>query len=500
DTALRYIPADSLITRLIGDVRDWHARDGDWRRTRERIVAEYGYDRYGGNCHTVPNHALIILGLLYGDDDFQKSLMITNTAGWDTDCNSANVGCLLGIKNGLATIDLGPDWRGPVADRIYLPTADGGRAITDAVRETYEVVNIGRALAGEPPLAPKQGARFHFELPGSVQGFTADQAPDAKGTLTIANVAGWSRRGSRSLALHYHGLAPGRTARATTPTFIPPDAITMPGYALLASPTLYAGQTVSASLAADSANATAVEARLLVHVYGADDALVPLAGPHTTLQPGATHDFTWRIPDTGGAPIAAVVIELHGHGSGSCYLDWLTWEGEADVTLAKPAHGGSMWRRAWVDAADQWDRWWPEPYRIVQNEGRGMISQGTGEWRDYSAETTLTTHMADAGGIGVRYQGLRRYYALLMKADTLQLVKALDGEQILAETPFARVLGQPYRLRLAAVGDRLQAWVDGILMFDIRDSERRFSGGGVALICDDGRVAFDAVRVVAAQP
>ena len=42
-------------------------------------------------------------------------------------------------------------------------------------RETYEVVNIGRALAGEPPLRPKDGAKFHFELPGAVQGFTAQE-------------------------------------------------------------------------------------------------------------------------------------------------------------------------------------------------------------------------------------------------------------------------------------------------------------------------------------
>ncbi len=99
--------------------------------------------------------------------------MVCNTSGWDTDCNSGNLGCLLGIKNGLAGIDTGPDWRGPFADRLYLPTADGGRAITDAVTETFHVVNAGRALAGEAPLKPKDGARFHFELPGSMQGFEA---------------------------------------------------------------------------------------------------------------------------------------------------------------------------------------------------------------------------------------------------------------------------------------------------------------------------------------
>ena len=66
DTAVALIPNDSLIARLIGDVRDWHAAAGgaQWRQTFARIRGRYGYDRYGGNCHVVPNHALIIMALL----------------------------------------------------------------------------------------------------------------------------------------------------------------------------------------------------------------------------------------------------------------------------------------------------------------------------------------------------------------------------------------------------------------------------------------------------
>ena len=191
DTALGLIPADSTIARVIHDVREWHAADpADWRRSRERIAGRYGYDKFGGACHMVPNHALVIHALLHGDDDFSASQMIVNTCGWDTDCNAANVGCLMGIKNGVAGIDrttTGYDWRGPVADRLYLATADGGQAISDAVREAYTVVNIARDLAGDAPLAPKGGARFHFEAPGSVQGFRAE------GSGTLANAAGASR-------------------------------------------------------------------------------------------------------------------------------------------------------------------------------------------------------------------------------------------------------------------------------------------------------------------
>lgn len=82
DTAVSLIPKDSIITRVINDIRAWHAdTPDDWRKTREKIVADYGYDSYGGNCHIIPNHALIIHALLHGDGDFQKSLMIVNTCG-----------------------------------------------------------------------------------------------------------------------------------------------------------------------------------------------------------------------------------------------------------------------------------------------------------------------------------------------------------------------------------------------------------------------------------
>src|SRR5215213_8518553 len=152
DTGVRLIPMDSTIARLINDIREWHAQEPDWRKTRERIAANYGYDKYRGACHMVPNHGLIIHALLYGEGDFRRSQMIVNTSGWDTDCNAANVSCMLGIRGGLAALEGGYDWRGPVADRMYLSTADGSRAITDAVTESIRIVNAGRALQGEKPI------------------------------------------------------------------------------------------------------------------------------------------------------------------------------------------------------------------------------------------------------------------------------------------------------------------------------------------------------------
>jgi len=496
-TALRFIPPDSVINRLIHDVRGWVVQDEDWRKTRERIVATYGYDSYGGNCHIVPNHAVMLLGLLYGENDFQRSLMITNTAGWDTDCNSGNLGCLLGIKNGLAGLETGPDWRGPVADQIFMPTADGGRTITDAVRETYAVVNSGRSLAGATPLAPKNGARFHFDLPGAVQGFRPEDSSETRGTLRLENVAGHSRSGSRSLALHYYGVAAGRTARAATPTFIPPGTPKMDTYNLIASPTLSSGQTLRSRVSADTKNATPIVCGLYLNMYAAGDQVVRVDGPVVSLAAGAEHAFVWRVPPMYGLPICAVGVALAAErrAEGSVYLDTLTWDGEPEVTLTRPAAGGELWRQAWVNGVDQWDERWPEAFRIVQNEGTGLLIHGTREWRDYTMSAAITPYLAAAAGIAARVQGMRRYYALLLVPGGVRLIKALDGETTLAESNLEWAFGETHTLQLTVVGTTISAWVDARLLFSVTDDARQLDGGGVALVVSEGCLATDAVAV-----
>jgi len=172
DVGLAQISASSPIARLIADIRRWRRRHSDWRDARKEIARRYGYDKYPGNCHVVPNHALMIMALLYAGDDFSRAQTVVCTSGWDTDCNAGNVGCLMGAMLGLEGIDAGKKWRGPLLDRMLISSADGGGAINDAVRVSARLVDLGRKLAGLPPLpAPKEGAVFHFSPPGSVQGF-----------------------------------------------------------------------------------------------------------------------------------------------------------------------------------------------------------------------------------------------------------------------------------------------------------------------------------------
>ncbi|KAL5456244.1 hypothetical protein PMIN06_004043 [Paraphaeosphaeria minitans] len=247
DEGLEYVCLESELREPIQDVRAWVKEDGDWERTRQRIEDEYGYDKYGGICHMIPNHLIMIMAVLYAGHDFSQAMHIINTAGWDTDCNSGNVGCLVGIINGLAGFEKekGLDWRGPLADRSLLSTADGGYSINDAVRIAYDLANTAHKLARLPPLpVPKDGAQWHFSLPGSVQGFQCF-SPTCSGQIAQDLDAG-----TPALGITLQPSSPDQQEiEVLTQTFSPQDALGVKrDYELMASPLLSPGQTLLAVL------------------------------------------------------------------------------------------------------------------------------------------------------------------------------------------------------------------------------------------------------------
>ncbi|WP_245880172.1 ADP-ribosylglycohydrolase family protein [Superficieibacter electus] len=278
-TGLAVIPPDCEIARLINDVYRWRNEDNDWHRTRQRIEDHYGYQKYPSNCHVIPNHAIMIMAILYAPDDFQRAQMIINTSGWDTDCNAGNVGCLSGIMLGLQGIDAGPDWRGPLADRMLISSADGGFSINNAVRVTDYLVSLGHKLAGQqPPAAPKEGAQYHFSLPGSVQGFRS-LAQD----IEVSNERYHDRR---YLSLRYTAQVPGQHSMVTTQTFAPPEIVGMQSYELMATPLIYPGQCLQARVLMPEDCAGVVKVQLCYRVYDEHSQLRSCYGDGQLLRPG----------------------------------------------------------------------------------------------------------------------------------------------------------------------------------------------------------------------
>jgi hypothetical protein len=126
-----------------------------------------------------------------------------------------------------------------------------------------------------------------------------------------------------------------------------------------------------------------------------------------------------------------------------------------------------------------------------------MIIHGVRQWRDYRIETVLTIHLAEHAGIGVRVQGLRRFYAvLLVRPNVLRLVRVRDGERnVLAEAPFEWSFERPYRFIIETVGSTIEAAVDGVRLRARDDSEQAIADGGVALIIEGGAASSDEILV-----
>ena len=55
---------------------------------------------------------IVTAALLYGNKDFGKSICIAVQTGFDTDCNGATVGSVVGMINGISKI--GKKWTEPI--------------------------------------------------------------------------------------------------------------------------------------------------------------------------------------------------------------------------------------------------------------------------------------------------------------------------------------------------------------------------------------------------
>jgi DUF1680 family protein len=110
---LACIPKGSQYHECISDVLKWHAADpDDWQKTWKKIEAKYNknpaYRRASCtdriNIDAKINGAYIVMGLLYGNRDLDKTIVISMRCGQDSDCNPSNAGGILFTSIGFSKL------------------------------------------------------------------------------------------------------------------------------------------------------------------------------------------------------------------------------------------------------------------------------------------------------------------------------------------------------------------------------------------------------------
>jgi len=124
DWGLRCIPQESNYAKVINDVINWHKQYPDWIDTWNELEKKWGNtdtcpDGKGKpfNIDAKMNGAYIVMGLLYGEGDFEKTMNISMRCGQDSDCNPSNAAGILGCSLGASGI---PDkWKAPMKDFVH---------------------------------------------------------------------------------------------------------------------------------------------------------------------------------------------------------------------------------------------------------------------------------------------------------------------------------------------------------------------------------------------
>ena len=97
------------------------------------------YDEHTGHgwCHTISNAMIVTAALLYGEGDFGKSICKAVDLAFDTDCNGATVGSVLGMRGGIDCID--DYWKKPINGKIHTSIFGIGTVdIEKATEKTFE--------------------------------------------------------------------------------------------------------------------------------------------------------------------------------------------------------------------------------------------------------------------------------------------------------------------------------------------------------------------------
>lgn len=114
--SLKFIPRASRLMKHLTEV----IRDYEEKTPAEQCFAHIHarWDEFSTHdwCHTISNAEIVTASLLYGRGDYGKSICMAVQTGFDTDCNGATIGSVIGMCRGRQAI--GEEWTRPLHGRL----------------------------------------------------------------------------------------------------------------------------------------------------------------------------------------------------------------------------------------------------------------------------------------------------------------------------------------------------------------------------------------------
>jgi len=112
--ALAAVDPKSCMAEVVADARRaFHANPDNWKTARQQLDEKWRRQRRWNDNSTPVNGGAVCLALLYGNDDFYRTLQYAMAIGYDADCNAATAGTVVGVRLGLKRIAALPQFKMP---------------------------------------------------------------------------------------------------------------------------------------------------------------------------------------------------------------------------------------------------------------------------------------------------------------------------------------------------------------------------------------------------
>lgn len=465
EKGMSVIPADSLYMNLIQEVLAfYHQEPHDFEKCRQFLEDNWGYDKYTGVCHIIPNAGICVLALLYGEGDLARTIEIATMCAWDTDCNAGNVGTILGVFNGLAGVPR--KYREPINDFIVTSSVVGSLNMLDVptfIKElavmsfTYNQQEIPDFLQGEP----KQGQiNFDFELAGSTHGFRTDNA--FKTELQHTDNQGDNSQGSLEILLDR--MVDTDASHIFYKPFYRRSDFSDERYKPTFAPQVLSGQVLEFST-------------MLTKWQGEDLVIQPyiretygktrLYGEQVTVTTDTWETHRFVVPDLAGTFVDEIGFKLVTNSPianrlfGRLYLDNFKVSGEAAYTIdfAKQA----IEFLCVTPFSHNLGEWALENNKMLAKSSEGC-SAYTGNYyaKDCVVATTLRPLAGESHMLHLQSKGIQRgYYLGFNGQGKVQLLNNHFGQHLIQEVPYEWELGKEYQITVEAKGSQLTLTIDG---------------------------------------
>ncbi len=140
---LSEIPANCRLAEAVRDVVKWSKELSNWEEVWARINEKYGHYHV---MHTINNAALVVMGLMAGQGNYETSIVVAVRGGWDTDCNGATAGSVCGMMLGADALP--EKWVDVFNDRLVSIVQGFSECkISDLAKRSYEIARKVMATA-----------------------------------------------------------------------------------------------------------------------------------------------------------------------------------------------------------------------------------------------------------------------------------------------------------------------------------------------------------------